>query len=162
MCRAIAVFGFIFLLVGAATTWANDYKVGDLTISRPWARASVGKAKTGAAYITIINDGVQVDRLISTSTPVAKKASLHTHLMDGDVIKMRRVNAVEVSPGEPAVMNPGGLHIMLMGLKSPLKEGAVFPLILTFERAGVIEVSVMVNKIGSKGHDAHGEKKHEL
>lgn len=72
------------------------------------------------------------------------------------MMKMQPVKAVEVSPGKPTVMKPGGLHVMLMGLKSPLKEGTVFPLILTFEKVGVIEVRVMVMKVGSMGHDKHG------
>ena len=160
MHRAFAIFGFVALLVGAATTSADDYKVGDISISHPWARASAGMAKAGASYITITNNGTQVDRLIKAVTPVAKRASLHTHMVEGDIMRMRSVKAVEVSPGEPTVMKPGGLHVMLMGLKSPLKEGASFPLTLTFEKAGVIEVRVKVMKVGSMGHDKHGGKNH--
>jgi hypothetical protein len=159
MYRAMAVFWFIFLIAGAPTGWANDYKAGDISISHPWARASAGKAKAGAAYITITNNGTHVDRLIKMATPVAKKASLHTHKVEGDIMRMRPVKAVEVNPGEPTVMKPGGLHVMLMGLKAPLKEGAAFPLTLTFEKAGAIEVRVMVMKVGSMGHDKHDGKK---
>ena len=160
MFRTFAYFGFIIALLGATTASAEDYKIGGLTVSHPWARASAGMAKAGAAYITVTNNGTQADRLIKAATPAARKTSLHTHMMEGDVMKMRAIKAVEVSPGEPAVMKPGGLHIMLMGLKSPLKEGAAFPLTLTFEMAGVIEVRVMVKKIGSMGHGMHGKHRH--
>lgn len=152
--------GVVILLVGTAAASAQDHKVGSLTVSHPWARASAGKAKAGAAYITITNNGNQVDRLIKAATPVAKRASLHTHMMEGDIMRMRPVKAVEVNPGEPTVMKPGGLHVMLMGLKAPLKDGAAFPLTLTFENAGVIEVYVTVMKVGSMGHGTHGKKRH--
>ena len=77
-------------------------------------------------------------------------------------MKMRPLEAVEVAPGEPTVFKPGGLHIMLMGLRQPLKEGETFPLVLTFQRAGRIEVEAMVLKATSMGYDAHMEhrKKH--
>ena len=154
--------GVVILLVGTAAASAQDHKVGSLTVSHPWARASAGKAKAGAAYITITNNGNQVDRLIKAATPVAKRASLHTHMMEGDIMRMRPVKAVEVNPGEPTVMKPSGLHVMLMGLKAPLKDGAAFPLTLTltFENAGVIEVHVTVMKVGSMGHGTHGKKRH--
>lgn len=160
MFRIFAIFGFVFLIAGAPPAWAGDYKLGSLTISHPWARATPVRAKTGAAYITITNNGAQVDRLIKAATTAAKKASLHTHTMDGDIMRMRPISGVEISPGEPTAMKPGGLHLMLMGLKAPLREGAEFPLILTFEKAGVIEVSVRIKKIGSMGPEAHGHKRH--
>ena len=121
---------------------AGDLEVGSLTLHGPWARASIGQAKAGAAYLTIVNTGNAVDRLVSAETPAAKMAQLHTHLMDGGVMKMRRVEAVEIAPGEPVVFRPGGLHIMMMGLKAPLREGESFALTLTFEKAGRVEVTV--------------------
>jgi copper(I)-binding protein len=131
--------------------------VGDLTIAQPWARASAGKAKNGVAYMTLANKGTAKDRLVGATTPAARKASLHTHLMEGDIMKMRPVEAVEIAPGKSAVLKPGGLHVMLMGLKTPLKEGEAFPLTLTFENAGSVEVRVMVHKAGAMG-PAHKHK----
>lgn len=142
-------------LAAVVTLWtpnahAGDYTVGDITASGPWARASAGKAKNGAAYVTqIVNNGNQVDRLVGVSTPAAKKASLHISKMEGGIMKMLPVKAIEVNPGEPAVLKPGGLHVMLMGLKAPLKEGDMFPMTLTFEKAGTVDVKVMVKKAGA-------------
>ena len=138
-----------FALVTSAM--AQDVRLGSLTVSHPWARASAGKARAGVAYVTITNDGRQVDRLVEVSSPVAGKARLHINMMEAAIMKMRPVKAIEISPGEPAVLKPGGLHIMLMGLKSPLKEGETFPMTLTFEKAGAIEVRVMVKKVGAMG-----------
>ena len=137
---------------------ADDTTLGALTIGDPWARASAGPAKAGAAYITISNGGAEADRLIAAMTPVAKKAAIHTHMMQGGIMKMRPVKAVEVNPGEPTVFMPGGLHIMLMGLKAPLVEGNTFPLTLTFERSGMVEVQVRVLGVGTKRHPEHHGK----
>ena len=91
----------------------------------------------------------------SAATGAAKKAGLHTHLMKNGVMKMRPVKAIEVAPGEPTVLKPGGLHIMLKGLKAPLAEGANFPLTLTFENAGSIEIQVKVQKQTDMAPHAH-------
>ena len=143
----------------ASFALADDYRLGPLTVSEPWARASAGKAKAGAAYLSIANDGLEVDRLLKAATPVAKKAAIHTHIMDGGIMKLRPVEALEVNPGEPAVLKPGGLHVMLMGLKAPLKEGETFPLTLTFEKAGTLEVQVNVQKPGAMQPHRRGHKK---
>ena len=128
----------------ATTAFAHEFKLGDLMVDHPWARASIGKAKAGAAYLTIVNGGSEPDRLIAVETPAAKRAELHTHIMENGVMKMRPLTAVEVAPGEPTVFQPGGLHVMLMGLKAPLAEGETFPLTLSFEKAGKIEITVKI------------------
>jgi periplasmic copper chaperone A len=115
-----------------------------LEVQAPWARATAGRAPNGAAYLTIVNPGAVPDRLLAASAPVARMVELHTHLMDGGVMRMRPVSAVEVNPGEPAVLRPGGMHVMLMGLIEPLREGTTFPLTLRFERAGEMTVAVRV------------------
>jgi periplasmic copper chaperone A len=140
----------LLLTAGIAfPSYAHEYKLGDLRIGHPWARATPGHSPNGAAYLTLSTEGAQSDRLTSVATPVAAKAELHTHLMEGNVMKMRPVEAIEIAPGAPIVLQPGGLHVMLMGLKAPLKEGDRFPLTLTFEHAGNIEVEVVVEKPGA-------------
>lgn len=134
---------------------ARDYRLGELRIADPWARATPGKARTGAAYVTISNRGETVDKVIALSTPAARKAELHAHQMQDNVMRMRRVGALEVRPGEPSIMRPGGLHIMLKGLRGPLRRGGSFDLTLTFERAGAVTVQVEVLGIGAMG-PSHG------
>lgn len=123
-------------------------------VKEPWARATAGAAATGAAYVTLTNTGTANDRLVSASTPVAGKAELHTMTMEGDVMRMRQVHGIDVNPGASVELKPGGLHIMLMELKSPLKEGEKFPLILTFEKAGSETVDVEIKSIGATGPSA--------
>lgn len=141
------------LALGTTAASAHDYLLGDIIVDHPWARASIGQARAGAVYVTLANKGAQSDRLIAATTGAAKKAGLHNHLMQDGIMKMRPLKAIEVAPGEPAVLKPGGLHIMLMGLKAPLIEGTSFPLTLTFEQAGSIEIQVKVqDKAGMTPH----------
>lgn len=137
------------LIAMIALAQAHDYTVGSLQVAHPWARASAGAAPTGAAYLAIENRGDAADRLLSASTPAAERAELHTHIHEGGVMKMREVEGgIELPAGEQVFLAPGGLHVMLMGLKAPLKEGERFPLTLTFEKAGELQVEVAVEAIG--------------
>ena len=151
-------YGFLALiltatLLPAAPASAEDFKVGDLTISNPWARASAGNARNGAAYLMqIVNNGHDVDRLIAAAAPTAKKTELHNNITEDGIAKMRPVKAIEINPGEPSMLKPGGLHIMMMDLEKPLVPGTIFPMTLTFEKAGQVEVRVTVMEVGSMGH----------
>ena len=150
------------LLVAAAwPVQAHEFKVGDLQVDHPWARATAGNAPNGAAYLTVQNAGHHADRLVAAESPVAAKVELHTHTMDGGIMRMRRIDAVEVHPGEPAVFAPGGNHIMLLGLRKALKEGDEFPLTLTFANAGKVTVQVEVAGVASMGPD-HGSPMPEM
>lgn len=117
---------------------------GDITVSDPFARASAGKAQVGAAFMTLKNGSVSDDTLLSASSPVADNAELHNHIMEGDVMRMREVKSIDVPAGGMVALQPGGLHVMLIGLKQPLRQGEVFPLTLTFAKAGVVTVEVPV------------------
>jgi copper(I)-binding protein len=140
---------------------AHDFKLGALTIDHPWARASAGPVHNGAAYLTVHNSGA-ADSLVAVSGDVAERVELHTHLMEGDVMKMRRVEAVEVPAHGMAALEPGGFHVMLIGLAQPLKEGQHFPLTLTFRDAGEVAVEVKVEAVGSMGPAGagHGTMEH--
>jgi copper(I)-binding protein len=132
---------------------AGEYRVGELRVTAPWARATAGPVKTGAVYLTLSNHGKRADELVAVASPSARRATLHTHLMAGGVMKMRPLERIEVGPGASSVLAPGGLHIMLMGLKAPLVEGGRFPLTLTFARAGTVEIQIEVQAVGAKGPD---------
>lgn len=150
--------GAVMLSVWSFQAKADDYKLGNLEIMHPWARASAGMARNGAAYIRqIVNHGTAIDRLVGVSTAAAMKAELHATIMEGGLMKMRPVEAVEVKPGGPAVLQPGGIHIMLRGLHAPLKPGGAFPVTLIFEKAGKIEVSVMIDTAAGKGSMDRGK-----
>jgi copper(I)-binding protein len=138
----LMVLLFVALAVGQAPS-SGRAAAADLEVHHPWARASLGAHQTGAAYLALVNFGESADRLVAVSTPAAKRAELHGHSMDDQgVMKMRPVEAIEVTPKSEAHLQPGGLHVMLMGLVAPLKEGDAFPMTLRFEKAGEIQVTV--------------------
>lgn len=144
---------------------AHDYRVGSMVVTHPWARATIGKLTNGVAYMTIDNEGQSADRLLKVETPAAKRAALHTHIMENNVMKMRPVEAIEINPGAATALEPGGFHIMLTGLNAPLKEGQSFVLTLTFEKAGTLEVNAKITKPGDMGpgqmHDHKKSMGHE-
>jgi len=154
----LAAFGIV------SSALADDYMQGDIHIMQPWSRPLPPVSANGAAYVTLMNMGDAADKLVSVSTPAAARAELHTHIMDGGVAKMRKVEAVEIPAGGQTVFEPGGLHIMLFGLTEPLVEGRSYPLTLGFERAGEVEVKVMIMEPEGGGshmqHD-HGDMKHD-
>jgi periplasmic copper chaperone A len=142
------------LALGAALTLglsapALMAQEGGVDIKDAWARATPGGAQAAAAYVTL--ESSTGDRLTGVSTPAAQKAELHSMTMDGSVMKMRQVDAIDLPAGKPVALKPGGYHIMLTGLAKPLVEGQSFPLTLTFAKAGSREVSVLVDKAGSMG-----------
>ena len=147
MLSRIAALAF---LLSAGTALAD----GGIAVSDPWARASAPAARNGAAYMVVTNSGTEPDRIVAAQSPVAEKAELHTHLMDGGVMKMRPVEAFEVAPGEPAVLRPGGMHVMLLGLKQPLTQGSRFPVTLTFAKGGTVTVDVAVQSAAAMGPEA--------
>lgn len=155
--RALA---FAFILGAGAAAQAGELHVDD-----PWARASLGQVPNSAAYMILHNEGAEADRLLRAEAEVAAAVELHTHVMEGDVARMRRVEAVELPAGESVALAPGGLHVMLIGLEAPLEAGETFPLTLVFERAGALEVTVEVRAAGperqghSRGHShGHGDE----
>jgi copper(I)-binding protein len=128
--------------------------VSNISLDHVWVRASAGNATTGAAYFTVVDNG-SPDRLHGVSTPIATMAELHETIDDNGVMKMRPVAAIALEQGKPVTFKPGGYHVMLTGLKNPLKAGDSFPLTLTFEHAQPITVTAHVEAVGGAGMD-HG------
>jgi hypothetical protein len=133
-------------------TTAHEFKAGDLAIGHPWSRATPGGAKIGGGYLTITNNGSAPDRLVSVSVPatVADHAEMHEMATKNDVMTMRPMpNGVTVEPGKTVAFVPGGYHLMLVGLKAPLKEGDRIKAELTFEKAGKVEITINVEGMGA-------------
>jgi len=152
---SIKILAFV---AGLVVTSAALAQPAQLEVTNAWARATPGKAENGAAYVTI--ESPTADRLVSASSPVAKRAELHTMSMQGMVMKMRPIAGLDVPPGQSVTLKPGGEHIMLMGLNQPLHEGQSFPLTLDFEKAGPRTVTVAVEKAGSNGPDSAAARAH--
>jgi copper(I)-binding protein len=131
---------------------AHEFKVADIKIGHPYARATVA-GQPGGAYLKLDNAGAD-DRLLSAKTELASRTELHSMAMEGDVMRMRQVDAIELPNGKTVELKPGGLHLMLLGLKAPLKSGDKFPLTLRFEKAGEVTVTVNVEAAGAD-HSTH-------
>ena len=141
------------LLYCAAALAQTGAQTGSVEITDAWARATPGGAQNGAAYVTLVSP--TGDRLTGVSSPVAEKAELHQMTNDGGIMKMREVTAIELPPGTPVSLKPGGLHVMLMGLTHPLQPGQSVPMTLQFEKSGTREVDVAVGKVGATGPETH-------
>jgi periplasmic copper chaperone A len=136
---------------------AHSYKIGDISIGHPNATATPTGAANGAVYLASVkNNSKQADALLSASSPVAKSVELHTMSMDGEVMRMREVKEIEITAGSEVKMERGkGYHIMLIGLKAPLKDGEKIPLKLKFKIAGEIDIVANVEKATAGAHDHH-------
>ena len=130
-------------------------QTGSVKVMEPWARASAKTARAGAAYMVLENAGGAPDKLVSASSPVSNSVELHTHIKDGDIMRMREVESIAVGPQSTVRLQPGGLHVLFIGLKGPLTKGESFPLTLVFEKAGEVTVEVPVKAAGAMGADGH-------
>ena len=144
------VAGFIVLLSATVSTVASahSFQVGDMSVKHPYAMPSAPGSKNGAAFLKHIkNSGKVADQLMSVRTTIANKTEIHEMKMDGDVMKMRAINGIDIPPGAEVSVAKGnakGFHLMLLGLKKPLKDGEKFAMWLTFKNAGEVEVEVWV------------------
>jgi len=129
-----------------------------LMIEGAFARASSGHGKNSAAYLSIHNHSPNDDYLIEAKTNVAAMTSIHNHINDKGIIKMRAVQQIAIPANDNIKLQPGGFHIMLMGLKKPLLEGDKFDLTLVFKKAGNVLCTVRVKKVHAMGHG--NKKKH--
>ncbi|UTW06634.1 copper chaperone PCu(A)C [Pseudomonas benzenivorans] len=134
---------------------AHEYSAGELHVAHPWSREMPPVAPTAAAYFVVHNRGQQADRLVGVQTPVAGKAEMHEHVHADGLMKMQQVQSVEVPAGGELKFAPMGYHVMLFDLKQQAKEGERFPLTLTFEKAGEIQVDVAVEKEPPAEETAH-------
>ncbi|MBA1149425.1 copper chaperone PCu(A)C [Ectothiorhodospiraceae bacterium WFHF3C12] len=152
--RAAAVLSalLLFPLAGLA---ADNLKITDV-----WARATPPGAPASAAYFRVTTDGPG-DKLVGVSSPVAGKAMLHRSVESDGQVSMEHVHDVPLSADNPIVFRPRGYHVMLMQLRRPLEAGKEFPMTLTFEKAGDVEVTVTVKPLGTTMEDMqHGRGGH--
>ena len=136
----LTVFYFFINLASASEASLRAF----LRTEDAWVRAT--EIGNSAAYVKIINDGFESDRLIDAFTDVCKTVELHTHLKEGDVYKMRPVEAINLPASQAIELKEGGLHIMLLNLLKPLKENDKIKLVLLFEKAGEISILAEVRK----------------
>jgi copper(I)-binding protein len=155
MTILLRVFGLLLAFL-PAVAFAHDYKLGALEISEPWTRATASTAPTAGGFLTITNKGTTPDRLVAVRSAAAAKVQVHEMKMDGNIMRMRALeHGLDIPAGGTVKLAPGGFHLMMMGLKRPLKKGTEVPVTLVFEKAGSIDIELDVEGMGAT-HPSHG------
>lgn len=138
--RRILIAALLCALGSPHSAWAQ----AGPQVEGAWARPTVNGQAGGGGFLKITG-GAAADRLVSASAGISKAVELHTMEMDGKVMRMRRIDAIEVPAGGTVELKPGGKHVMFMGLTQTLKKGDAFVLTLRFEKAGEVKVDVKVS-----------------
>lgn len=158
---AAAAFAMFLLTLSAQALMAHEFKVGAIEIDHPWTRATPDGASVGAGYLVLKNEGTTPDRLVSATAEVAQKVEIHEMSMKDGVMTMRPVPGGITVPAQGSVaLKPGSYHLMLMGLKQPLKPGTMVNGTLTFEKAGTVSVQFKVESIAAQGSSDGGGHDH--
>jgi copper(I)-binding protein len=150
--------GFIFAALLAAAALCSPARAGELAVVEAWARATPPGATVAAAYLTIDNGAGGADRLLGASSDAAGRVEVHESRREGEVMRMRKVEPLDIAAGERVVFAPGGLHVMLMDLKAPLRQGEKLPLVLRFEHAGAVQLEAEV--LAGDATDPHAGHHH--
>ena len=138
---------------------AQDAKVGSIAVNGAYTRATVPGQAAAGGVMKITSNGA-ADQLISVSSSVSDDVQLHTMTMNGNVMRMREVKQIDVPANGAVELKPGGLHLMFMNIKAPLKSGELVPVKLKFAKAGEVEVKMPVNAMGNPGAVHGGAMKH--
>jgi periplasmic copper chaperone A len=155
----------ITALAFASAALAHGFKVGDIEIGHPYARAMLPGAEVGGGYLKLTNEGGTDDRLVSAVSDRAGSIQLHEMKIDNGVMIMRELQGgIAVPKGKSVELKPGGYHVMFMNVKQPFKEGETIKATLTFEKAGSIEVEFVVGapaggtpEMSHDNHAGHGD-----
>ena len=150
----LGAFALAVLTAGAAS--AHDYTLQNLRIDHPFARATPPGAQSGGVYLTIENRGTSKDRLVKVASPAAATVELHSMTMDGNVMRMRAIAGLDIAPGAVVTLGSAGYHVMLVGLARPLVVGDRIAMTLTFEKAGAVEVTALVEAMVPGAAAGHG------
>lgn len=161
--RSFALTALPILLLTAA-----GLAQAQVTVTAPWVRATVAQQSATGAFMQISSPTAV--KLVAVSTPAAGVAEVHEMAMDGSVMRMRAVAALDVPAGKAVELKPGGFHVMLMNLKTPVKEGETVPLTLVFEGADkkreTVQVAAPVRALNATApakdaHDGHQGHDHK-
>ena len=138
---------FTLLLASSLMPFATSAADADLKIHDPYVRLAPPGAPTTGAFMVIKNMGSTDRKLLKAESPVAKTVELHTHINENGVMKMREVPDIEIKAQSQTELKPGGLHVMLIGMKQTLKEGDLVPISLNFDDGSKQQIEAPVRKL---------------
>lgn len=156
------IAALLVVLVLPLSLDAHSVTIDGIEVIHPNIPAPPASAKSAAVYMAISNNTAEAERLIGVETPLAKQAALHTTEQGtGGVVRMIKLEGVDIPAGETVVLEPGGMHVMLMGLTGQVREGDMVPATLIFEKAGRVDLEFMVDPAegmdhSTMSHDATG------
>ena len=145
MLKSLSV---VALMALSTSAWA------EIHASQAWSRFTAPSVPTGVVFMQLHNSGPNADALVSASSPVAKKVEIHNHINDKGVMRMRQVAKVDVPAGQSVSLQPGGYHVMLIGLKKPLKLNDTFPVTLKYQSGKTQKITATVNNGAGAGEAA--------
>jgi len=154
MIRVAFVALAAFLLLAASVALAQEFRPGDITIEKPWSRATPKGASVGVGYLVIRNHGAAADKLTGGAADFASGVSVHQMASENGVMRMRDVpGGLDIPANGEVKLTPGGYHLMFTGLKRPLKKGESVQATLAFEHAGNVSVTFEVEGVGAAAPD---------
>jgi hypothetical protein len=136
--------------------------LAQVRVSEPWVRGTVAGQQSTGAFMELL---AQHDtRLVRARSPVAQVVEIHEMTMSGTVMRMRAIAGLDLPAGRAVALTPGGYHLMLLGLRGPLKAGETVPIRLEFrDRAGKrhsLEVKAVARPLHEAGHEHHEHHMH--
>ena len=126
---------------------ASSYAVGSVTVMHPYARAVASGHPNSAAFMVLKNDSDQDRALVKSHSNISKVVELHTHKKEGGMMRMRQVDKIIIKAGSKTVLQPGGLHVMFIGLKQELKVGNSVDLELEFDNGETIKLIAPIKMV---------------
>lgn len=157
MNKLNAMGGILMLAISSALPVFADPAADEVLVANPYARAVPPVIENSAMFMNLKNTGTTDHAIVSASSEAAKVVELHTHVNDGGVMRMRKVDQIDIKAGDSTVLEPGGLHVMLLGLTRPLAAGTTVQVSLVFSDGSNKVVVAPVKAVASMHHGAdHG------
>ncbi len=156
---ALAIFGWNAFSRHHSQAHADRiFRIGSISVESPWAPELPPILANQVVFMTIVNEGERPDRLVGATSEVSSRVEIHDHIKDeAGMLSMRQVESIELLPGKPVRLEPGGLHLMLMGLARPIEKDTQFKARLEFASGASLEIDVPVGKAheGDPSHSRH-------
>jgi copper(I)-binding protein len=147
-------FVILATFLGASVAAAQEFKAGDITIEKPWSRATPKGSPVAVGYLVIRNHGAAADKLAGGAADFADSVSIHQMASENGVMRMRDLpDGLDIPANGEVKLTPGGYHLMFTGLKRPLKKGESVRATLAFEHAGNVSVTFEVGGVGAAAPD---------
>lgn len=146
-----ALTAFVFSLFAFMPALGHEgHSEGSITISDAYARAMPPRAPSAGGYLTLTNSGSVDDALLMITSPLAEDVQVHETIMENDMMQMGPIAGdLAIPAGQSVTLEPGGMHLMFLGVSAPFTEGDEVPVTLHFEHAGMVEVALPVGPIGA-------------